>query len=173
MLGRRGGALRGPAAAAGDCPRAGHPPLNLVLDEPTEGIQPSIIKDIERVIRSLAARGDMAMLLVEQYSNSPATSRTPTSSCSAAKSSPPGAVRTWTRRRCAATNGITQRARGLISPPAGLLVALPAARFADVSDAFDQPVSTGGVKMYPVPRTVLIIVGLCGSSSSFRRRRPT
>ena len=42
-------------------------PRLLVLDEPTEGIQPSIIKDIERVIRALAARGDMAILLVEQY----------------------------------------------------------------------------------------------------------
>ena len=38
-----------------------------ILDEPTEGIQPSIIKDIERVIRSLAQRGEMAILLVEQY----------------------------------------------------------------------------------------------------------
>src|SRR5262244_2468721 len=42
-------------------------PKLLVLDEPTEGIQPSIIKEIERVIRDLAARGDMAILLVEQY----------------------------------------------------------------------------------------------------------
>ena len=39
----------------------------LILDEPTEGIQPSIIKDIGNVIRLLAARGDMAILLVEQY----------------------------------------------------------------------------------------------------------
>ena len=38
-----------------------------MLDEPTEGIQPSIIKDIGRVIRMLADRGDMAILLVEQY----------------------------------------------------------------------------------------------------------
>jgi urea transport system ATP-binding protein len=37
------------------------------LDEPTEGIQPSIIKDIGRVIKMLAARGDMAILLCEQY----------------------------------------------------------------------------------------------------------
>jgi urea transport system ATP-binding protein len=37
------------------------------LDEPTEGIQPSIIKDIGRVIRMLADRGDMAIVLVEQY----------------------------------------------------------------------------------------------------------
>jgi urea transport system ATP-binding protein len=42
-------------------------PKLLVLDEPTEGIQPSIIKDIERVIQALARRGDMAILLVEQY----------------------------------------------------------------------------------------------------------
>jgi urea transport system ATP-binding protein len=42
-------------------------PTLLLLDEPTEGIQPSIIKQIERVIRALAERGDMAILLVEQY----------------------------------------------------------------------------------------------------------
>ena len=42
-------------------------PKILILDEPTEGIQPSIIKDIERVIRSLAQSGEMAILLVEQY----------------------------------------------------------------------------------------------------------
>ena len=42
-------------------------PKLLLLDEPTEGIQPSIIKDIERVIQALAKRGDMAILLVEQY----------------------------------------------------------------------------------------------------------
>ena len=39
----------------------------LLLDEPTEGIQPSIIKDIGRVIGKLAARSDMAIVLVEQY----------------------------------------------------------------------------------------------------------
>jgi urea transport system ATP-binding protein len=42
-------------------------PKLLILDEPTEGIQPSIIKDIERVIRTLAEEGNMAILLVEQY----------------------------------------------------------------------------------------------------------
>jgi urea transport system ATP-binding protein len=42
-------------------------PKLLVLDEPTEGIQPSIIKDIERAIRALAATGEMAILLCEQY----------------------------------------------------------------------------------------------------------
>ena len=38
-----------------------------MLDEPTEGIQPSIIKDIGRAIRFLRERGDMAIVLVEQY----------------------------------------------------------------------------------------------------------
>ena len=38
-----------------------------MLDEPTEGIQPSIIKDIERIIRLLVSRGNLAILLVEQY----------------------------------------------------------------------------------------------------------
>ncbi|HTZ79517.1 MAG TPA: urea ABC transporter ATP-binding subunit UrtE [Stellaceae bacterium] len=42
-------------------------PKLLILDEPTEGIQPSIIKDIERVIRLLAMMGEMGILLVEQY----------------------------------------------------------------------------------------------------------
>jgi urea transport system ATP-binding protein len=42
-------------------------PKLLILDEPTEGIQPSIIKDIERVIRQLRERKDIAILLVEQY----------------------------------------------------------------------------------------------------------
>ena len=39
----------------------------LILDEPTEGIQPSVIKEIGEVIRQLANRGDMAILLVEQF----------------------------------------------------------------------------------------------------------
>lgn len=42
-------------------------PQLLILDEPTEGIQPSVIKEIGSVIQSLARRGDMAILLVEQF----------------------------------------------------------------------------------------------------------
>lgn len=42
-------------------------PQLLILDEPTEGIQPSVIREIGEVIRQLAARGDMAILLVEQF----------------------------------------------------------------------------------------------------------
>jgi urea transport system ATP-binding protein len=68
MFGRRGGDLSGGQQQQLAIARAlvTRPKL-LVLDEPTEGIQPSIIKDIERVIRLLAGRGDMAILLVEQY----------------------------------------------------------------------------------------------------------
>ncbi|MGA7508582.1 MAG: urea ABC transporter ATP-binding subunit UrtE [Erwinia billingiae] len=42
-------------------------PQLLILDEPTEGIQPSVIKEIGAVIHQLAQRGDMAILLVEQF----------------------------------------------------------------------------------------------------------
>jgi len=68
MMGRRGGDLSGGQQQQLAIARAlvGQPKL-LILDEPTEGIQPSIIKDIERAIRGLAAGGNMAILLVEQY----------------------------------------------------------------------------------------------------------
>jgi urea transport system ATP-binding protein len=68
MLGRRGGDLSGGQQQQLAIGRAlaMHPKL-LILDEPTEGIQPSIIKDIERAIRALAVSGEMAILLVEQY----------------------------------------------------------------------------------------------------------
>lgn len=42
-------------------------PKVLLLDEPTEGIQPSIIKDIGRVIETLRSEGEIAVVLVEQY----------------------------------------------------------------------------------------------------------
>ncbi|HEX7624467.1 MAG TPA: urea ABC transporter ATP-binding subunit UrtE [Anaeromyxobacteraceae bacterium] len=68
MLGRRGGDLSGgqqQQLAIGRALAMG--PSLLILDEPTEGIQPSIIKEIERTISALAAEGSMAILLVEQY----------------------------------------------------------------------------------------------------------
>lgn len=68
MLNRRGGDLSGGQQQQLAIARAlVTRPRLLILDEPTEGIQPSIIKDIERVIRLLASRGNMAILLVEQY----------------------------------------------------------------------------------------------------------
>ena len=42
-------------------------PRLLVLDEPTEGIQPNVVADIERVIVDLTRRGDLSVLLVEQH----------------------------------------------------------------------------------------------------------
>jgi urea transport system ATP-binding protein len=68
MLHRRGGDLSGGQQQQLAIARAlVTRPRLLILDEPTEGIQPSIIKNIEEVIRAVAARGDMAILLVEQY----------------------------------------------------------------------------------------------------------
>jgi urea transport system ATP-binding protein len=68
MLGRRGGDLSGGQQQQLAIARAlVMKPRLLVLDEPTEGIQPSIIKDIGRVISLLRSRGEMAIILVEQY----------------------------------------------------------------------------------------------------------
>lgn len=68
MSKRRGGDLSGGQQQQLAIGRAlAFGPKLLILDEPTEGIQPSIIKDIERAIRALAEEGSMAILLVEQY----------------------------------------------------------------------------------------------------------
>ena len=68
MLSRRGGDLSGGQQQQLAIARALiMQPKLLVLDEPTEGIQPSVIKDIGRVIAYLRDKGDMAILLVEQY----------------------------------------------------------------------------------------------------------
>jgi urea transport system ATP-binding protein len=68
MMGRRGGDLSGGQQQQLAIGRAlvTRPSL-LVLDEPTEGIQPSIIKDIGRALIFLRQKGDMAILVVEQY----------------------------------------------------------------------------------------------------------
>ena len=68
MKHRRGGDLSGGQQQQLAIGRAlASRPRLLILDEPTEGIQPSVIKEIGTVIKQLAARGDMAILLVEQF----------------------------------------------------------------------------------------------------------
>jgi len=68
MIKRRGGDLSGGQQQQLAIARAlVTRPRLLILDEPTEGIQPSIIKDIQNVISLLRSRGGMAVLLVEQY----------------------------------------------------------------------------------------------------------
>jgi urea transport system ATP-binding protein len=65
---RRGGDLSGGQQQQLAIGRAlASKPRLLILDEPTEGIQPSVIKEIGAVIKKLAERGDMAILLVEQF----------------------------------------------------------------------------------------------------------
>ena len=68
MLGRRGGDLSGGQQQQLAIGRAlVMRPKLLVLDEPTEGIQPSIIKQIGEALKYLRSKGEIAILLVEQY----------------------------------------------------------------------------------------------------------
>ena len=67
MKHRRGGDLSGGQQQLAIGRALASRPRLLILVEPTEGIQPSVIKEIGQVIRSLANRGDMAILLVEQF----------------------------------------------------------------------------------------------------------
>jgi ABC-type branched-subunit amino acid transport system ATPase component len=76
-------------------------PSVLILDEPTEGIQPSIIKDIGRVIRMLADRGDMAIVLVEQYYDFAQELADDYLVMERGESSPAARARTWKPRACA------------------------------------------------------------------------
>jgi urea transport system ATP-binding protein len=68
MLARKGGDLSGGQQQQLAIARAllSEPKL-LLLDEPTEGIQPSIIQDIGKVIKQLKSKGNITMLIVEQY----------------------------------------------------------------------------------------------------------
>ena len=124
MLQRRGGDLSGgqqQQLAIGRALALG--PKLLILDEPTEGIQPSIIKDIERAIRALAGEGEMAILLVEQYydfARSLADRYVVLSRGEVDRR--PGRARTWTRRRPRLPDGVS-------SPPAGRTRPLQHARF--------------------------------------------
>lgn len=68
LLGRRAGLLSGGQRQQLSIARTLlTKPRMLILDEPTEGIQPNVVAEIERVITELTQRGDLSVLLVEQH----------------------------------------------------------------------------------------------------------
>ncbi len=68
LLGRRAGLLSGGQRQQLSIARTLlTAPRLLILDEPTEGIQPNVVAEIERVISDLTRRGDLSVLLVEQH----------------------------------------------------------------------------------------------------------
>lgn len=99
MKQRRGGDLSGGQQQQLAIGRAlASRPQLLILDEPTEGIQPSVIKEIGQVIRQLASRGDMAILLVEQFYDFAAELADSYLLMSREALSSAGAGRIWSRR---------------------------------------------------------------------------
>ena len=76
-------------------------PKLLILDEPTEGIQPSIIKDIGRALVYLRQKGDMAILVVEQYFEWARDIADDFAVMDRGAVVSQARAPTWTRRRCA------------------------------------------------------------------------
>ena len=98
MLGRRGGDLSGGQQQQLAIGRAlVTDPKLLILDEPTEGIQPNIVSEIGDIIRRLNREIGLTVLLVSRSSPSPARSRTASACSTAGATSPLGPWRTWTR----------------------------------------------------------------------------
>ncbi len=109
MLRRRGGDLSGGQQQQLAIGRAlVMRPRLLLLDEPTEGIQPSIIKDIGRAIAYLRSLGKIAIILVEQYLDFARNSATISPSWSAERSSTPLIARASTKGRSAGDGDLTK-----------------------------------------------------------------
>ena len=122
MINRRGGDLSGGQQQQLAIARALAPgPKLLMLDEPTEGIQPSIIKDIGRVIRMLADRKTMAIVLVEQYYDFAAELADQYLVMERGEVVQRGRARTWKPKACATAwrSEPPVRSPSPVQPPAG------------------------------------------------------